>query len=179
MRALPFPDPPLSDGVIALRPKRRADAEPLAALLRDPEIPRWTTIQAGYTVADAQQWFDRSEELRLDGVHLNLLVVEAADEHALLGTVGLIVERPAAAEIGYVTGAGARGRGVARRAVVLVRDWAAASLGFERIELTIHGDNAPSRRVAEKAGFVDSGERRAGRGAAAEPGSHLVYVWES
>ena len=178
MRALPFPDPPLGDGVVALRPKRHADAEPLAALLQDPEIPRWTTVQAGYTIADARLWIERSEHLRLDGAHLSLLVVEAGDAHALLGTVGLIVERPPAAEIGYLTGAAARGRGVAGRAVTLLRDWAVRALGFERIELVIHGDNAPSRRVAEKAGFSDSGERRDGRGAAAAPGSHRVYAWD-
>ena len=54
----------------------------------------------------------------------------------------------------------ARGRGVATRAVRLVRDWAASELGLTTIELVIHEDNAPSHAVARAAGFTRPRERQ-------------------
>ena len=50
-------------------------------------------------------------------------------------------------EIGYWVAREARGRGVATRAVRLVRDWAASELGLTTLELVIHEDNAPSHAV--------------------------------
>ena len=58
------------------------------------------------------------------------------------------------AEIGYWVARAARGRGVATRAVRLVRDWAASELGLTTLELVIHEDNAPSHAVARAAGFT-------------------------
>jgi RimJ/RimL family protein N-acetyltransferase len=46
------------------------------------------------------------------------------------------------------------------RAVVLVRDWAHAALRLTTIEILSHHDNRPSQLVAERAGFVDTGETR-------------------
>ena len=60
-------------------------------------------------------------------------------------------------EIGYWVAADARGRGIATRATRLLADWARDELGLTRIEILPHKDNAPSRRVAEKLGFRDTG----------------------
>jgi RimJ/RimL family protein N-acetyltransferase len=70
----------------------------------------------------------------------------------------------------------ARGRGVATRAVRLLSDWAVRELGLTRVEILVHEDNAPSLRVAEKAGFRDTGElTRLPRGDQDEP-VYAVYV---
>jgi hypothetical protein len=37
-----LPDPPLGDGVIALRGFASCDVGALVAICQDPEIPRWT-----------------------------------------------------------------------------------------------------------------------------------------
>ena len=37
--------------------------------------------------------------------------------------------------------------------MALLRDWAHGPLGLRRLVMRIHEDNAPSRRVAERAGF--------------------------
>ena len=50
---LRHPDPPLSDGVITLRAKARADIPALVAICADPEIPRWTRVPSPYTPEDA------------------------------------------------------------------------------------------------------------------------------
>jgi ribosomal-protein-alanine N-acetyltransferase len=54
---------------------------------------------------------------------------------------------------------GARGRGIATRALRLVTDWAFSSLGVTRIELTTDPENVPSQRVAERVGFRNEGVR--------------------
>lgn len=62
-------------------------------------------------------------------------------------------------EIGYWVAPEARGRGLAARAVGLLADWAFATLGLRRLELVTYEGNAPSRRVAERCGFVLEGPR--------------------
>jgi uncharacterized protein YjiS (DUF1127 family) len=55
------------------------------------------------------------------------------------------------------TGCGSRRCGDASRALRLMSDWALRELGVERLELYVEPDNAPSRAVARKAGFVEEG----------------------
>jgi RimJ/RimL family protein N-acetyltransferase len=64
------------------------------------------------------------------------------------------------AEIGYVVGPAARGRGVGTRTLRLLTDWGFAELGLERLELWIDVTNAGSERVAERAGYVREGVLR-------------------
>jgi RimJ/RimL family protein N-acetyltransferase len=64
------------------------------------------------------------------------------------------------AELGYWVKAGARGRGVATRAVVLVARFAFDELGAARVQLVTEPDNVASQRVAEKAGFIREGTLR-------------------
>ena len=60
----------------------------------------------------------------------------------------------------------------------LLHEWAVAH-GFRRLEILPHVDNGPSRRVAERCGYVDTGEvRKAPRGAEGEP-VYPVYAWEA
>ena len=72
--------------------------------------------------------------------------------------------RRGCAEIGYWIAATARGHGVAARAVMLVRDWATGEprprAQRDRAPSPT-ATNGPSQRVAERAGFTDSGEIRA------------------
>jgi RimJ/RimL family protein N-acetyltransferase len=65
---------------------------------------------------------------------------------------------PGYGELGYWVAADARGRGVATRAVELLSRWARDELGLTRLEIRAHRDNVGSRRVAEKAGYRDTGE---------------------
>ncbi len=61
-----------------------------------------------------------------------------------------------------------------------VRDRAAALLRLRTIEILVHRDNAPSRAVALRAGFADTGELRTlPRGEEPGPPGHIVYLWEA
>jgi RimJ/RimL family protein N-acetyltransferase len=157
---LRYPDPPLSDGVITLRAKTRADVEALVAACQDPEIPRWTRVPVPYRREDALGWLAASE-LELDaGLAIHWLAVDEEDRP--LASVGLMeIDRArGTGEIGYWVAREARGRGVATRAVRLVADWSFSELGLATVEIVVHEDNAPSLAVARAAGFAETGERR-------------------
>jgi RimJ/RimL family protein N-acetyltransferase len=141
-----------SDGGIALRPWRRADAAGLVDCLDgDAEITRWLDqIPQPYTVADALAFVGRTGE--------TTFAIADTESGRILGGIGLRWTEDVA-EIGYWARADARGRGVTTRALVLL-----ARLAFEegaaRVQLRADVENAPSRRVAEKAGFTAEGVLR-------------------
>jgi RimJ/RimL family protein N-acetyltransferase len=144
--------PPLSDGVVTLRPWVKADGPALVECLDgDEEIGRWLDlIPQPYTLSDAHTFFR--------GLGEAAFAVVDAEAGRLLGGIGLrwiedIVE------VGYWTRADARGRGVAGRALVLATR-AAIERGAARVQLRADVENAASRRVAEKAGFTAEGVLR-------------------
>jgi len=176
---LRHPEPPLSDGTITLRPKRAGDAGALAAACRDPEIPRWTRVPTPYRRSDALAWIAGSELELATGTAIDWLAVDAAD--ALLASVALMgIDRSErTGEIGYWVAREARGRGIATRAVRLVREWAAEELGLTTLEIVAHEDNAPSQAVARAAGFQPAGERSVPPREGLPPGRYVVHHWRS
>jgi RimJ/RimL family protein N-acetyltransferase len=156
MPGLALPDPPLSDGVIALRAFESTDVAALVEACQDPEIPRFTLVPRPYTEDHARSWLRRLAVGRAAGTQMAFAIVEAPAGAALLGAVGLnVIDREQrAADVGYWLAAPARGRGVATRAVVLVAAWAFDALGLERLELRTQEHNHASRAVAGRAGFA-------------------------
>jgi RimJ/RimL family protein N-acetyltransferase len=160
MAPLPLPDPPLSDGTIALREKAEADIPALVAAVQDPLIPRYTRIPSPYGERQAREFLVEQRRRREEGTGLSLLVVDP-DGDDLLGSVGALVDRDSArAEIGYWVAREARGRGVASRAVVLLGGWLFEALGLARLQIHTETDNVASQRVAEHAGFTREGVLR-------------------
>jgi RimJ/RimL family protein N-acetyltransferase len=171
--------PTLRDGDLVLRPMRPADAGAITAACQDPEIPRWTLVPSPYTRADAEHFIATAADEAAAGRTVNLLAVDAADDR-LLGSFGLMeIDRESGyGEIGYWVAADARGRGVATRATRLLAEWAHGELGLTRIEILPHKDNGPSRRVAEKLGFRDTGALVGAPRAGRDEPVFAVYVWE-
>jgi RimJ/RimL family protein N-acetyltransferase len=162
MRRIPPLDPAPSDEEVALRAWRESDVPAIAAACRDGDIQRWTMVPDDYTEDHAAAFVAYTEESREAGTSLELAVVEAADEAALLGAVGLVGidwDREQA-EIGYWTATGARRRGVAARAVGVLPGWAFAELGLSRLQLMPYAANEASARVADRAGYTREGVLR-------------------
>ncbi len=155
MGPIAFADPPLSDGVVTLRPHRPADAPRLVEICQDPEIPRWTLVPSPYGEADARAFLRSSDEDRSAGRRAVLAITEDDADGRLVGNAGLqaIDWRLRAADVGYLLAADARGRGLATRAVGLICGWAFDGLGLERLELRVQTANAASLAVARRAGF--------------------------
>jgi RimJ/RimL family protein N-acetyltransferase len=152
MPALPVLDEPLSDGVVALRPWREHDAVALAALGQDEAIVRWTNVPAAYTESMASARITEAEAERQAGRAL-ILAVADADSDELLGACDLRIHDVGYAEIAYMLGAHARGRGVMTRAVKLISNWAIEQLNIQHLEILAHPQNLASIAVAERAGF--------------------------
>jgi RimJ/RimL family protein N-acetyltransferase len=169
--------PTLRDGDLVLRPKLPGDADALTAACQDPEIPRWTFVPSPYTRADADHFIAISDQEAEAGTGVHLIAVDA--EHGrLLGSFSIMEldREPGYGEIGYWVAAGARGRGFATRAVRLLSDWARAELGLTRLEILPHKDNEPSKRVAEKAGYRDTGKLVASVRGESDEAVFMVYV---
>jgi RimJ/RimL family protein N-acetyltransferase len=158
MPALPFPTPPLGDGVVALRPWREADIAAQLKAFSDPVFERFSDWAPG-THADAVRYLLEHEAARLRGEQLELALVEPHDMNVLLGGASLndVSLSQGRAAVGYWLAPEARGRGIATRAVRLLARWAFDSLGVARLELTCGPDNHASQRVAARCGFAREG----------------------
>jgi RimJ/RimL family protein N-acetyltransferase len=159
------PDPPLSDGVVALRPWTPADAAELVAAANDPEIARWLDrMPQPYTEADARAYVAFGERGWAGDERETPFAIVDAETGEPLGSIGVRWEPgQSVAEVGYWLRRGARGRGVAPRATRLAARWALADSGFERLELRADPLNAASCAVAERAGFTLDGTLRSVR----------------
>jgi RimJ/RimL family protein N-acetyltransferase len=161
--ALRFPDPPLTDGVVALRPWRRSDTPQRFAGFSDPLCLRFSwPLTEPFTEAHLLGRFDEEEEARCFGEQLNLGVVDAANLDDVWGGASVydVDHGEARAAVGYWLASEARGRGVATRTVRLLARWAFEELAMARLELTCAPDNIASQRVAERCGFVREGVLR-------------------
>lgn len=156
---LPFPDAPLTDGVVRLRPWRDGDAAVAAAWGQDAVIVRWTGVPANQTEEAALAWAFRVEEGRRAGRMLALAITDAASG-VVLGSCDIRRPDPddsSLGEVGYLLSERARGRGVATRAMGLLIDWSFRELGMERVQALVHPDNPPSAAVLDRLGFKREG----------------------
>jgi len=155
---LGFPDPPLGDDVVTLRPWSLDDVEAVTKACQDPDVARWTTVPTPYTEADAIAYLRAVTDPALE-YQLNFAVVRR-DDGEVVGSLTLTIVKPQVAEVGYWTAAEVRGRGYMPRAVRLLARWAFAELGLPRLQLGTFPGNRSSERVAEKLGFVSEGVLR-------------------
>ena len=152
---LTLPDPPLGDGVIALRGFESSDVARIVEICQDPEIARWTLVPSPYSEHDARAYLERVAAGLADGTRAGFAIVDAHDGR-MLGDAGLVAIDAglACAEIGYLLAASTRGRGVASRAVRLLVEWAFGTLDLERLEVHVDKHNLASQAVARRTGFA-------------------------
>lgn len=158
---LALPDPPLRDQHIVLRAFVPRDVEPLVASSNDALVQLYTRVPTPYTADDARDFVTGAPARRLFDEALDLAVASRGDDR-LLGAIGLIVDRhdDERAEIGYWVCPDDRGRGIARRALMLLSRWALSEARFVRLDLQAAVGNRASIRVAESCGFVREGTLR-------------------
>jgi ribosomal-protein-alanine N-acetyltransferase len=152
------PSPPLTDGVVSLRPLRADDAPAVFAACQDPDIQRWIPlIPVPYTEADARRFILMTLQAWHDGSGYEFAIADAATD-GYIGSIGLhLGPNPRRHAIGYLVAPEARRRGVAFRAVRLVVKWGFEHLAIERLALWTLPGNVASQAVAEKAGFRREG----------------------
>jgi ribosomal-protein-alanine N-acetyltransferase len=150
---LDYPDPPLDDGVVRLRPWSDADIETVVEASHDPYIPKVTTVPAPFTRGAGTRWTDRQRARRTSGTGLSLAIARSAGDEAVGGLV-IIHRGTGLYGLGYWVLRSARRQAVASRAVALVVSWALAQDDVTELEALVEPWNEASRRVAERAGFV-------------------------
>jgi len=160
MPELKPPEPPLADGVVALRGWTNTDVRALVEMFADDEIARWTRAPSPYRERDAVKWLLAQRAFARRGERLALAIVEASDPGALLGSIELRLRESGRGEFGYAVARWARRRGVASRALRLYSGWAFAHGGCERLEVVVHPANAASLRLVERVGFRREGVLR-------------------
>jgi len=148
------PNPPLSDGVIAVRPFRAEDAPAITSACQDQEIQRWIpAIPVPYTETDARRFILMALQAWHDGTGYEFAIADIETD-GYIGSIGLhLGSNPRRHAIGYLVAPEARRRGVAVRALRLVTRWGFDRLGFDRLALWTLPGNVASQAVAEKAGF--------------------------
>lgn len=147
------PHPPLSDGVVTLRPPDERDLAAIDRGIHDPDVVRWF----GQPTASAADVLEQNRGRWADGSGPTFSICEA--DGACVGHVWVNRKdgEGHSATVGYWLLPGARGRGLATRAVRLLSAWAVRDLGITRLRAIIEPANERSIRVAERSGFLWQG----------------------
>lgn len=128
------------------------------AMLGDPDVLRFTRIPEPVPEDFASAWVARYAEARRQGTREAFAVVEAG-EFLGLALAPTIDRETQTAELGYMVAPAARGRRVATESLRQLTEWALGE-GMLRLELLISVDNAASKKVAERCGYVREGVLR-------------------
>jgi RimJ/RimL family protein N-acetyltransferase len=159
------PDPPLSDGLVTLRPWTQGDSPAITAACREAEIARWLDqVPQPYRESDAREYVAGARRAWKSGTAATFAITGAAAGE-VLGSIGIhwLDPQQGVGEVGYWVKAEARGRGVASNALRLASTWAIERCGLARLQLRADTANLASQRVAEKAGFAREGVLRSAR----------------
>jgi len=147
------PDPPLTDGVVRVRPPVLADVAAIVAACDDPEMARWLPrLPSPYGPRDAETWIAGAATWWAEGSAATFVLEDAMRD----GVVGALSFEPSdrgGMEIGWWLAPSARGAGRMTRALRLVATWALGPAGVGSLHALIRPENAPSIAVAERAGF--------------------------
>lgn len=158
------PDPPLSDGVMTLRPwGEEGDAEALVDACNDRAIAEFLDIiPQPYTQADALAYIASTREGWATGTTASFALVT---DGLPIGSIGArwLPAPDDGVEVGYWVAAQARGQGLCTRALRLVSGWLLEDLGVMRLQLRADEENVASKKVAENAGFTREGVLRSSR----------------
>lgn len=139
-----------------LRADDRIDDRPaLIAAFADPELRRWVTRWRIDSLAEATDYVVRRAQEWSRDERCSWAVAEPATG-ALVGEIDLIklADDWALAEAGCWVAPDWRGRGVAAVALQAALRFGTAMLDLRQVDYVHATGNLPSRRVAEKCGFV-------------------------
>jgi len=142
------PDTGPADERVRLCRWSAADAGWYAQQTTDPLIRRYTSEPPDLTAAVVAAAIDR---VNGDPDLASFLVTDAGTG-ARLGNIG-VHRRGRVGDVSYWVSPGARGTGVATRALRLLVAWAFEALDLAELRLWTHPDNAASQAVAVRAGF--------------------------
>jgi RimJ/RimL family protein N-acetyltransferase len=139
----------------------RSDLAALLAVNGDPQVTQYLPYKAWSSIADAEAWFLRMENLQQDGTAIQW-VIARRDTHLPIGTCLLFryEQSSECAELGYVLGRAYWGQGWMREALQAAIDWIFTSTPLRRLQAFVDGRNAASAQLLQRIGFVLEGTMR-------------------
>ena len=154
----------LTDGVLSLRPVDGRDVDQIWAACADERLQRYIPLPLPYTREEAEGYVTRSVQHWTTGRKAPFTITPPGEPDHLLGVIS-ITFAGSTGNAGYWVAPGERGRGVARRALDLVVEWAFAEREVGIVLLEIHESNEASQEVARAVGFHQVGKIEVGKGA--------------
>lgn len=151
----------VDDKIILQRPSL-SDAKNVFALLDSnrEHLGRWLPwVYAMHTVEDERRWLEDRLQPGSEGREYPFLIMY---QNALVGVIGLrgLDSLNKACEIGYWLAEDSQGHGIVTRACQALVSYAFTSRSMNRIQVRAHTDNARSRAIPERLGFVLEGVQR-------------------
>ncbi|WP_409240218.1 GNAT family N-acetyltransferase [Streptomyces sp. PA5.6] len=148
---------PLTDGVVAIRPRRAPDLPAIEAASHDPDTVRWLDDPPMDEAARSTS-LSRVEEAWRTGRAAPLVIADALTDEPV-GIINLQFRDDDVATVAYSVFPARRGQGIAPKAVRLLTGWALNEVGLRQLLLEADEGNTASVRVAEKCGFRRIGSR--------------------
>ncbi|MFM8921721.1 MAG: GNAT family N-acetyltransferase [Candidatus Nanopelagicaceae bacterium] len=153
---------------IILRPVKPTDADAIYSGAQDPEVPKFTTLPANYTIDNAINFAkNRAPERHANRLELIFAIDARFDErdgatNQLVQLAGIISLHSIdfanhRAEIGYWLVKEARNKGIGTAAVELLTEYGLMTMGFRRIDALVDNRNEASKRLLIKAGYEFEG----------------------
>ena len=152
MPALTWPDPLPRHGSIGLRPFHKGDLDLVAEFAADPYVPLIGSIPVPFSESEGLAYLERQHQRLADGTGWSFAIADLATDRAV-GGAGLWLHDDAPATAGYAVAASARGRGIARAALIALTEFAWTRPGLHTVELFIEPTNRASIAVAERCGY--------------------------
>jgi ribosomal-protein-serine acetyltransferase len=155
---LTIPRDVLKSERLDLEPVSPAHAASLFQAVVDsrPELLPWMPWAREPTLEDTSNQTKRSGREWSKDREFHFCLVDRQSRR-ILGVAGLNRDGPASAELHYWIRSDHSGQGLTTEACRALLDWAPRALGVKRLTLWAGRDNAASRHVAEKLGFVHIG----------------------
>jgi ribosomal-protein-alanine N-acetyltransferase len=172
-------------GTITLRPVLPTDAEDIYRGAQDPEVPKFTSLPANYTLDNAisfatnrapSRHASRSElifAITVNRKDLNNSNSSNANNSSgsnksssstnssniIVGVISLhsLDFANHRAEVGYWMFKEARNKGICTTAVEMITDYGLMTMGFRRIDGLVNNSNEASKRLLLKAGYEYEG----------------------
>lgn len=151
---------PLAAGPVRLRALRGGDLGAFLEYRGDPAVARYQGW-APMSRVQAANFLDEMAAATAwpEGAWLQIAVAQAADDR-LVGDIGLLHEAPGRVQLGFTLARAAQGRGWAQAALQLLCAQLGA-LGFTHLRAISDSRNAPSLRLLQRLGFVETAREAA------------------
>jgi RimJ/RimL family protein N-acetyltransferase len=141
---------------LLLRPFRAEDLETFVAYRRDPEVARYQSWDASYSMADAERFLAAQRDVALGspGEWVQLAAVDRRTG-TLCGdcAVHILATQPATAEVGVTFARAHQGSGLATEALAAVIGHLFAEHRLHRVYAETDDRNAAGHRLFERLGF--------------------------